>query len=167
MVRKRLGIRILMGVGIALLAFIIYALFLKSRSATNTQGTQGTSAGNNIQYIPVTGDSFTTEAINQQGSNNTNSTVGGDTTTTGNTTTTSNTQNDTTPPPAPPPKHTIHVVQAGETLSSIAAKYGISLAELEKTPGNWTTVMTYAHRHGVTSNEWDHIYVGEPIYIPQ
>jgi LysM repeat protein len=159
--RKRLGIRILMGVGIVVAAFIVYALFLKNRnaSASNTQGTQGTTPGANIQYVPVTGDSFTTESINQQGSNNTNSTVGGDTTTTGNTTTTN--QNDTTPPPAPPPKHLIYTVKAGDTLASIAKDHGISLAALESAPGNWTTII----KNG--SGSWDKIWVGQHLYIPQ
>lgn len=164
-----IGVRFAAVAVLVVVAFVVFAIV---RKRGTTGAVQGSTATSGVQYIPTTGDSFTTQAITENGSNNTlgdNSTVSS-TNTSGNTATTT-TNNPPSPPsnvpPSGPPIHKIHIVIPGDTLTSIAKQYGITLAALEAAPGNYTTIFGRAHQNGVHGREWDHIYVGEPIYIPQ
>jgi hypothetical protein len=98
--------------------FLLYTLFVKKSSATGTQTASGTQSGTAkpvVEYIPTTGDSFTTIASTQTNSNNslTGSPVsitGPSTTNSPSTTnTTTTTINNPPPPPSPvgggPPVH--------------------------------------------------------------
>ncbi len=73
------------------------------------------------------------------------------------------------PPPGPPVStghHLTYIVEPGDTIDGIAAKFGITPTQIDTAPGNRATVIAAAHAHGITSNEWQHIYPGEMIYIP-
>ena len=65
------------------------------------------------------------------------------------------TASEPTPPPAPAPQRIVYTVQSGDSLSSIAAQHGLSLAQIEQ--------LNPAAGH--PSGNFDVIWVGDKIYL--
>lgn len=158
--------------------FLLYTLFVKKASAKNTQaaGQQATAAAKPVvEYIPTTGDSFTTIAATETDSNNTLtgspvSNSGNLTTTSGNTSTTT-TNNPPPPPPhvgggppvhlppgpdqhgppthvppPPPARYSVYTVKAGDTLIKIAGRYHTTWQALYGIPQNKSVIDQWAAR---------------------
>ena len=70
------------------------------------------------------------------------------------------------PPPAPRPNLRTYVVQPGNTLTGIAARYGVSLQSLEQQ--NYQTIVNTANRYGnpVPGGPFNNIFPNETLTIP-
>lgn len=69
----------------------------------------------------------------------------------------------TTSTPNARPTYQVH---SGDTLSTIAAKEHVSVAALEKTPGNYSVIRQTEQSHGISTFTWDKIFPGESLYLP-
>lgn len=68
------------------------------------------------------------------------------------------------PEPVPPtPEHVYYIVQKGDNLSKIAKKYNTTWRDIYNK--NKTLIDTQAKKHGVKSNFFNHIYIGEKLLI--
>lgn len=70
------------------------------------------------------------------------------------------------PSPAPRPNLRTYVVQPGNTLTGIAARYGVSLQSLEQQ--NYQTIVNTANRYGnpVPGGPFNNIFPNETLTIP-
>ncbi len=85
------------------------------------------------------------------------------------------TQNTTTPPPNPAPNQStpqaqnevVYTIKSGDTLAGIAARYGMSAAQLYNFGTNAASLEQYAQWHGRASSEnGKYIWAGYNIGVP-
>lgn len=71
-------------------------------------------------------------------------------------------------PPVHQPSYSTYAVKAGDTLASIARRFGLSWQQLYSYGSNKTTIDAWARRYGypVSHNPADNIFVGESLQIP-
>lgn len=70
---------------------------------------------------------------------------------------------DTSPEPEPPQPHIYYIVKKGDNLSKIAKKYGTTWKDIYNK--NKTLIDNQAKKHGVKSNFFNYIYIGQKLLI--
>ena len=70
---------------------------------------------------------------------------------------------DVSPEPEPTQPHIYYIVQKGDNLSKIAKKYGTTWKDIYNK--NKTLIDNQAKKHGIKSNFFNHIYIGQKLLI--